>query len=388
MKKLTGMIAASVCGSAAVMGGFAVTQGDAAHAASNCHAYGATSAAANRAIAAACAEVNAGVKYSWDGGHAATPGPSYGAVYDEDGQYFNDTHKIGLDCSGLVRYAWYEATGVDYGPYGTSHMQQELTSHNFTQLSSDTPTEPGDVVVYNGHTVIYLGDGLVVQAEGDLEGLNVASLSSETDSVIGVFRYTGNGGTPPPPTPTPPPSGGGKYYENVWMNAPSYRSTSLASRAGTLDSGQNYFYCQTKGQEVAAQGYNNDWWLKTDDDSGNSGVWVNAIYVSTGSNNGSIPGVPTCTGGGGSPTAKIYKNVWQSASSYSSPTSMRTVGVLNAGSNYFYCQTQGAELNASGYQNDWWLKTDDDSGNSNVWVNAIFVSGGSNNGQIPGIPAC
>jgi cell wall-associated NlpC family hydrolase len=360
-----------------------------AQAAGNCHAYGATSAAANRAIAAACAEVNKGTPYSWAGGHHAKPGPSTGAIYDEGGEYFDDRNKVGLDCSGLVRWAWYEATDSDFGAGSTWAMPSELTSHGFSRVGSQ-PTQPGDVVVYNGHTVIYLGNGLVVQAEGDRAGLNVRSLSGRSD-VTGVFRYTGHGGTPPPVTP-PPTNHGGKYYERVWKQAPSYRQASLASRAGHLNAGTNYFYCQVKGEEVNAEGYQNDWWLKTDDDSGNSNVWVNAIYVATGSNDGKIPGVPTCSGSAPAPTpaptGKVYKNVWSDAKSYFLPVAWHPIGVLHHGRNYFYCQRQGAEAAFGGYHNDWWLKTDDDSGNSNVWVNATHVSGGVNDGKIPGVPTC
>ena len=62
--------------------------------------------------------------------------------------------------------------------------------------------------------------------------------------------------------------------------------------------------------------------------------------------------------------------------------------MLHTGRNYFYCQAKGAEVSVDGYHNDWWLKTDDDSGNRNVWVSAIRVSGGVNDGAIPGVPTC
>lgn len=86
---------------------------------------------------------------------------------------------------------------------------------------------------------------------------------------------------------------------------------------------------------------------------------------------------------------KVYKNVWHTASTYHTPYfKVKTGGKLYAGKNYFYCQENGASLTYKGYKNDWWLKTDDDSGNNDVWVNAIFISGGSNNRPVAGVDFC
>ncbi len=86
---------------------------------------------------------------------------------------------------------------------------------------------------------------------------------------------------------------------------------------------------------------------------------------------------------------KVYKDVWAQAPSYTKPTKDgHKVGVLHKGRNYFFCQAKGKETSFSGYRNNWWLKTDDDSGHRNVWVNATHVSGGHNDGKIPGVPAC
>src|SRR5690242_14060771 len=59
--------------------------------------------------------------------------------------------------------------------------------------------------------------------------------------------------------------GGGKYNCNVWKTAPSYFAGNV--RAGTLNAGTNYFYCQAVGSEVVDGPYRNHWWAKTDDDS-------------------------------------------------------------------------------------------------------------------------
>src|SRR3569832_1740076 len=61
-------------------------------------------AAANAAVTRACGLI--GTPYSWGGGHGATPGPSYG-ICDPSNGAPNDCNVRGLDCSGMVRYAYY-----------------------------------------------------------------------------------------------------------------------------------------------------------------------------------------------------------------------------------------------------------------------------------------
>jgi hypothetical protein len=86
--------------------------------------------------------------------------------------------------------------------------------------------------------------------------------------------------------------GGGKYNCNVWKTAPTFWEHNV--RAGTLNAGTNYFYCQAVGSTMSDGPYFNKWYAKTDDDSGNKGVWVNVIYLSGGGNDQPVPGLPTC----------------------------------------------------------------------------------------------
>ncbi|MGW2715699.1 NlpC/P60 family protein [Streptomyces sp. NPDC001356] len=71
------------------------------------------SAAAERAVDTACAQVAAGVWYTWGGGHGARPGPTYGRKDPTDPAGEHDPERLGFDCSGLVRYAYARATGAD-----------------------------------------------------------------------------------------------------------------------------------------------------------------------------------------------------------------------------------------------------------------------------------
>ncbi|MER6417872.1 protein kinase [Streptomyces sp. NPDC001137] len=103
------------------------------------------------------------------------------------------------------------------------------------------------------------------------------------------------------------------------------------------------------------------------------------------------------TGGGGATTAapactsigsgKYNCTVWRTAKSYTA--SGTEVGVLGAGTNYFYCQQNLGRRETYGqWTNVWWAKTDDDSGNTNVYVSDVYVKGGDNDQPIPGLPVC
>ncbi|MGV9498261.1 protein kinase domain-containing protein [Streptomyces sp. NPDC003642] len=121
--------------------------------------------------------------------------------------------------------------------------------------------------------------------------------------------------------------------------------------------------------------------------------------TSTGTSGGGTDGGTTSggtTGGGTSTPApachaigggKYNCQVWKTADSYTA--SFTKVGILNAGTNYFYCQENLGRRETSGqWTNVWWAKTDDDSGNRDVWVSVVYVKGGDNDGPVPGLPLC
>ncbi len=79
--------------------------------------------------------------------------------------------------------------------------------------------------------------------------------------------------------------------------------------------------------------------------------------------------------------------VWRTATTYWSDG--RQAGVLNAGKNYFSCQANLGRRETSGeWTNVWWAKTDDDSGNVDVWVSDVYLQGGDNDAPVPGLPVC
>ncbi|MFE5755492.1 protein kinase [Streptomyces massasporeus] len=102
---------------------------------------------------------------------------------------------------------------------------------------------------------------------------------------------TGGGSTTP--APACHPIGGGKYNCQVWKTADSY--TASGSKTGILNAGTNYFYCQQNlGRRETSGEWTNIWWAKTDDDSGNTDVWVSDVYIKGGDNDAPVPGLPLC----------------------------------------------------------------------------------------------
>lgn len=94
-------------------------------------------------------------------------------------------------------------------------------------------------------------------------------------------------------TPACHPVGDGTYNCQVWRTATSY--TASGTEAGVLNAGTNYFYCQQNlGRRETHGEWTNVWWARTDDDSGNTGVWVSDVYIQGGSNDAPVPGLPYC----------------------------------------------------------------------------------------------
>ncbi|MCB5909451.1 protein kinase [Streptomyces sp. SF28] len=103
---------------------------------------------------------------------------------------------------------------------------------------------------------------------------------------------SGGGGTPTESTSCAP-GDAGKTNCQVWRAATSY--TPSFQQVGTLNSGPNYFYCQAKlGRRETYGKWTNVWWAKTDDDSGNAGVYVSVVYLTGGGNDQPIPGLGVC----------------------------------------------------------------------------------------------
>lgn len=108
----------------------------------------------------------------------------------------------------------------------------------------------------------------------------------------------------------------------------------------------------------------------------------------------SLTAAGTILGAGGAeaatPSTIYYYDTWKTAPTYREPTAtVSRAGWLYAGSNYFYCQeNSGAEYIDGANRNHWWAKTDDDSGNINVWISDVYITAGGNDAPVPGLPVC
>ncbi|GAB2971549.1 hypothetical protein GCM10023080_039270 [Streptomyces pseudoechinosporeus] len=104
---------------------------------------------------------------------------------------------------------------------------------------------------------------------------------------------TSGGGGGSSPAPVCNPIGGGKYNCEVWRAAASY--TADGAEVGTLKAGTNYFYCQQNlGRRETYGEWTNIWWAKTDDDNGNTNVFISDVYIKGGDNDAPVPGLPVC----------------------------------------------------------------------------------------------
>ena len=63
------------------------------------------------------------------------------------------------------------------------------------------------------------------------------------------------------------------------------------------------------------------------------------------------------------------------------------VGYLHKGTNWVNCQRVGSRVTSGVYYNDNWAYTLADN-NQPGWVNAVYASGGDNNGKFGGVPDC
>ncbi|XVV05805.1 hypothetical protein ACQPW3_10615 [Actinosynnema sp. CA-248983] len=89
------------------------------------------------------------------------------------------------------------------------------------------------------------------------------------------------------------------------------------------------------------------------------------------------------------PTQKIDKNVWQPGAPTKRLPQGTNAGKMDAGKNYFYCQRNWGDkfrVTVGNWTNTWWALTDDDSGNKNVWLNVVYISGGNNNQPVSRLP--
>ncbi|MEU6192460.1 protein kinase [Streptomyces sp. NPDC047061] len=65
------------------------------------------------------------------------------------------------------------------------------------------------------------------------------------------------------------------------------------------------------------------------------------------------------------------------------------VGKVRKGAHSFYCQVDLGRRETHGQRtNVWWAQTDDDKGNTGVYISDVYIKGGTNDEPLPGLPVC
>ncbi|MBE4738625.1 MULTISPECIES: C40 family peptidase [Streptomyces] len=240
------------------------------------------SAAAERAIAAACAEVAAGTWYTWGGGHGPQPGATYGQVDPTDPASEHDPERRGFDCSGLVRHAYAQATGGTDILNGVASQQfyTHRAAARFTAAQGLAPLLPGDLLAYGTkrdlqHIAIYLGAGKMVEARQSGTKLMVSdvrlgstyfgAVRVNTGAVTGHIHQT--------------------WGTDVWTKA---EPRLAAERVYAFPYSTTIrVHCQKHADNVNAEGYENDVWSYLPDYK----AWVTNIYIK---GPAWLEGVPNC----------------------------------------------------------------------------------------------
>ncbi|MFI9583416.1 serine/threonine-protein kinase [Streptomyces sp. NPDC052236] len=156
-----------------------------------------------------------------------------------------------------------------------------------TITPSTTPAAPGGGA---GGTVAGGGTGLPAAPGGSATAGGGPATGGPTG---GATTGAGTPGGASEPTAVCNSIGGGKYNCTVWKKATSY--TASGAEKGLLNKGVNYFYCQQNlGRRLTHGNRTNVWWAKTDDDSGNTNVFISNVYIDGSENDQPVPGLPVC----------------------------------------------------------------------------------------------
>lgn len=133
-----------------------------------------------------------GTPYAWGGGdnNGPTRGIRDGGIADR----FGDFNKVGFDCSGLVKYAIFQASGGKISLPHRADIQRRLG----TEINGSAA--PGDIIafsrdgVFYHHIGIYLGNGMLrnaPQSGSTVSDMPLSNWSGEKQ----IIRRFGEGGS-------------------------------------------------------------------------------------------------------------------------------------------------------------------------------------------------
>ncbi len=339
-------------------------------------AWGGASAAAVRAINAACSKAG-NTPYTWGGGHGASPGLTYGFYDGVDPDSKNDGSILGFDCSGFVRWAWWRATGQDF-LNSTSQGQLNKLAANPSQATKVTgkfDLLPGDVLFFGSagkihHVALYLGDYKVVEARESGTKIMVSSLSSHGDFYAGYRPLVAG---------APVADNTGNAY--VWGSAVNVRAaaTTASAKVGVITSPSLIqVECQTAGERVTYANGVSDYWSKVPA----LGGYVSNVFIRGPE---FLTGIPLCAGSSGpAPPDPGKFKVWASNINVraDATTTATKVGTIAAPTYVdVICQRAGATVTDQGNTSSWWAKINSPAG----YISNVYLVGAA---KLDGVPEC
>ena len=88
----------------------------------------------------------------------------------------------GFDCSGFTQYV--------YSQFGISLPRTSYGQENSGTLVSAADAQPGDLVTWNGHSAIYVGNGMVVNAMDPSNGVKECSMYAISNGNMQIHRVS------------------------------------------------------------------------------------------------------------------------------------------------------------------------------------------------------
>jgi hypothetical protein len=210
-----------------------------------------SSAGGDVAAVIAAAKAQIGQPYSWGGGNA--DGPSFGIG--------KGAGTKGFDCSGLTLYA-YSKAGVKLGRTTYAQMDQGK------KVDSIAKALPGDLVFWDGHVAMYLGNNQVIHAPRTGQNVKIVPVNQAgSGAIVGIRRYvepgSGSSSVSFPKTADAKAladkmkGSGGEKYAQLFVDAGKKYNLDPALLAGVAqqESGfsEDVITCK-RGSSVGAQG--------------------------------------------------------------------------------------------------------------------------------------
>ena len=123
-----------------------------------------------------------------------TSGTAYGTSNHYDGPQFDFTDKYSVDCEGFVNMVIHQSLNIG----GTNYTKFTSASQGFENIGTSTSDlKAGDIIHFNGHYAIYLGDGNIAHAMNkgaptpETWTIYIDSLSDYSSrGILGVYRIT------------------------------------------------------------------------------------------------------------------------------------------------------------------------------------------------------